>query len=73
MTKSDKDDWKELRRVIAWIKCTIDVNKIIGTTDLSNIFTWIDAVWAMEMAICHPPYLLLYLDLDSSQGCFEIL
>ena len=46
--KSDMDDWKKLRRVIAFIKCTINDCRMIGATDLTKIFTWIDAAYAVN-------------------------
>ena len=42
VTKSNEDDWKKLRRVIAWIKCTIKDVRITDATSLSIIFTFID-------------------------------
>ena len=48
LTKSNEDYCKKLRRVIAWIKCTKDDIRIIGATSLSIIFTWIDAVYAVN-------------------------
>ena len=48
VTKSDEDDWKKLRRIIAWIKCTIEDKRIIGATSLCEIFTWIDAAYAVH-------------------------
>ena len=48
VTKSDEDDWKKLRRIIAWIKCTIDDPRIIGASNLSEIFTWIYAAYAVH-------------------------
>ena len=48
VTKSNEDDWKKLRRVIAWIKCTIKDVRIIGATSLSSIFTFIDAAYAVN-------------------------
>ena len=32
ISKSDKDDWKNLRRVIAFVKATIDYVRIIGAS-----------------------------------------
>ena len=46
--KSDTDDWRKLRRVIAFVKCTLDECRIIGATDLTKIFTWIDAAYAVN-------------------------
>lgn len=48
VTKSDEDDWKKLRRIIAWIKCTIVDKRIIGATSFCDIFTWIDAECAVH-------------------------
>ena len=45
--KSDEDDWKKLRRVIDYVQATIDDVRIIGATSLSQIFTWIDAAYAV--------------------------
>ena len=36
VTKSDTADWGKLRRVIAYIKCTIDDCRIIGTSHLNK-------------------------------------
>ena len=46
--KSDTDDWRKLLRVIAFVKCTLDDCRIIGATDLTKIFTWIDAAYAVN-------------------------
>ena len=48
VSKSDLDDWKKLRRVIAFIKVTIDDKRIIGASHLSSIFMWIDAAYAVN-------------------------
>ena len=48
VTKCDEDCWKKLRRISAGRKCTIDDNNIIGASDLSIIFTWIDAVYIVH-------------------------
>ena len=48
VSKSDLDDWKKLRRVIAFIKATIDDKRIIGASSLSSIFMWIDAAYAVN-------------------------
>ena len=39
ISKSDKDDWKNLRRVIAFFKATINEVRRIGADDLSKIYT----------------------------------
>ena len=48
VSKSDEDDWTKLRRLIAFIQCTIDDVRIIGADDLTKIFTWIDAAYAVN-------------------------
>ena len=47
VSKSDLDDWKKLRRLIAFVKVTIDDVRIIGANDLASIFMWIDAAYAV--------------------------
>ena len=48
VSKSDLDDWKKLRRVIAFIKVTINDEKIFGTSNLSSIFMWLDASYVVN-------------------------
>ena len=48
VTKNDIDDWGKLKRLIAFIKFTIDDTRIIGANDLHRIFTWIDAAYAVN-------------------------
>jgi hypothetical protein len=46
--KCDEDDWKKLKRVLKWLKLTIDDNCVIGCDSLDSIFTWIDAAFAVH-------------------------
>ena len=46
--KSDVDDWGKLRRVIAYVHCTINDVRIIEANDLKSIFTWIYAAYAVN-------------------------
>ena len=48
VTKSDEDDWKKLRRVIAYVKYTIDDIRIIEASSLSDILTWIDEAYVVN-------------------------
>ena len=48
VSKSDGDDWKKLRRTLVLVKCTIDDVMIIGAENLTKIFTWIDAAYAVN-------------------------
>jgi hypothetical protein len=46
--KCDEDNWKKLKRVLKWLKLTIDDNRVIGCDSLDSIFTWIDAAFAVH-------------------------
>ena len=48
VSKSDEDDWEKLRRVLAFVQCTIDDIRIIGAENLNDIYTWIDAAYAVN-------------------------
>ena len=41
VTKSDVDDWKKLKRGLAFVKNTIKDKIIIGAKTLSDLYTWI--------------------------------
>ena len=45
VSKSDKGDGGDLRTTLIWLKSTIDNVRLIYATNLTNIFTWIDAVY----------------------------
>ena len=45
--KSDEDDWKKLKRVIQYLKQTIDDVRIIGCENLQNLYTWVDAAYGV--------------------------
>ena len=46
--KSDRDDWKILQRIIAFIKFTIEDTREIGDGNLIKIFTWISVACAVN-------------------------
>ena len=48
VSKSDVDDWGKLKRVLAYLKNTIDDVRVIGATSLTQILTWIDASFAVH-------------------------
>ena len=48
VSKSNVDDWKKLRRVIGFLKGTIDEKRIIGATSLTEILTFIDSAYAVH-------------------------
>ena len=47
VTKSDEHDWKKLSRLLSYIQTTIDDKRIIGASSIYNLFTWIDAAYAV--------------------------
>ena len=47
VTKSDVHDWKKLSRLLSYIRNTIDDKRIIGASSIQNLFTWIDAAYAV--------------------------
>ena len=49
--KSDEDDWKKLKRVIQYLKQTIDDVRIIGCEDLKSMYTWVDAAYGVWLNI----------------------
>ena len=48
VSKSDKDDWKNLKRVLAFLKGTINDKRIIGVKSLSRMLTFIDSAHAVH-------------------------
>ena len=48
VSKPDEDDWKKLKRVLQYCLGTIDEVRIIGASSLKQIFTWIDAAYAVH-------------------------
>ena len=48
VSKSDVDDWWKLKRVLAYLKNTIDDVRVVGATSLTEILSWIDASFAVH-------------------------
>ena len=48
VSKSDVDNWNKLKRVLGWIKVTIDDKRYIGANGLAQLFTWIDASYTVH-------------------------
>ena len=48
VTESSIDDWKKLKRMMGFAKKTIDDVRIVGATSLTELFTWIDAAYAVH-------------------------
>ena len=43
----NQDDWKKLKRVLSFVKGTLDDVRIIGATNLQSIFMFVDASYAV--------------------------
>ena len=48
VSKSDIDDWKKLKRVMSFLKRTSGDICMIGDNNLFEIFTWVDAAFAVH-------------------------
>ena len=48
VSKSTVEDWKKLKRGLQFVLCTIDDEMNIVATTLSELFTWIDAAYAVH-------------------------
>ena len=42
------DDWKKLKRVLQYLKCTIDIVRHVGCSDITHLHTWVDAAFAVH-------------------------
>ena len=49
VSKSDVDDWKKLKRLMAWMNQTKDNTRVIGAKNVHELYTWIDAAFAVHM------------------------
>ena len=43
-----EQDWKKLRRLLQFLNQTIDDVRVVAADDLSSLFTWIDAAYAVH-------------------------
>ena len=48
VTKADKDDWKKLRRLISYIKNTMDLCLTLSAENMNVIKWWVDAAYAVR-------------------------
>ena len=48
VSKSTVEDWKKLRRVLAFLQSTINDIRIIGANSLQEVYTWIDAAYGVH-------------------------
>ena len=48
VTKSTEEDWLKLKRLLSYLKCTLDMPRIIGADSLSIVQSWADASYAIH-------------------------
>eukprot|EP00957_Ditylum_brightwellii_P207109 15351509-Ditylum_brightwellii.AAC.1 len=48
VSKSNTGNWDKLLRVLGWLKSTKDDVRIVGAQSLTDVFTWIDAAYAVH-------------------------
>lgn len=48
VSKSTQEDWLKLRRVLGFLKETINGPRILGANSLQNLYTWIDAAYGVH-------------------------
>ena len=46
VSRSTIQDWEKLRRLLTYLKNTIEMSRYIGAKNLSSLFTWVDAPYA---------------------------
>ena len=47
VSQPTENDWKKLRRVLSYLKGTIEDKRIIGAPKLNSLVTWVDAAYAV--------------------------
>jgi hypothetical protein len=48
VSRSDECDWGKLKRLLQFLNATLDDVRVIGADDLSSLFTWVDASYAVH-------------------------
>ena len=48
MSKSTAHDWLKLKRVLVYIRSTLDIHRILGADSMLIILTWIHASYAVH-------------------------
>ena len=48
LSRSDVDDWGELRRILRFFHCTLKEKRCFGATNLDEIFTWVGASYSVH-------------------------
>ena len=48
VSKATEGDWAKLRRVLEYLKCTIDLPRIIGADNFDTLLTWVDVSYGVH-------------------------
>jgi len=48
VTKPNEDDWKKLKRVLQYLRGTIDLVLTLGADDIANMQAWVDVAYAVH-------------------------
>ena len=48
VSESHVDEWEKLRGILRFVHCTLKEKRYFGATKLDNIFTWVDASYAVH-------------------------
>jgi len=48
VSKSTLQDWAKLKRVLLYIKGTLNMPRILGADSMVNLLTWVDASYAVH-------------------------
>eukprot|EP00957_Ditylum_brightwellii_P176549 13445700-Ditylum_brightwellii.AAC.1 len=52
VSNSNAGDWDKLLRALGWLKKTKHDIRIIGAESLTDVYTWIDAAYAVHDNMC---------------------
>ena len=48
MSKSTIQDWLKLKRVLLYIKDTLDMHRVLGADSMLRLLTWVDASYVVH-------------------------
>ena len=48
VSKPNEDDWKKLKRVLQYLRGTIDLTLTLGADDIANMQAWVDVAYAVH-------------------------
>ena len=72
VSRSNKDNWETLKKLLLWCKNTIHDPRIIGATSLTNMFTWIDAAYTVHLDMRSHNYGIMSMGLGVLQSKYSV-